>query len=301
MVPWNELKKDLEAAAETEGFELTSYVEFDRHSSWMSVYVSNRDFEFFRQVGYEFEGDVMNFMITVVVAGSELQGSTIEPANLPQATFSIKFKDSVVANACAENKLNLLEITYEGEQRTKIDAVTMPDYDDMSTEPIVIKARKVKSTASTADAMPCSFVTETQVWREECEWEWDEEQATGHMVGCWEELRSFSPYVTVDLDSDQPTISLDLNQKWYLDYGQWFAYKYSEEDMMNTEYMTPFSINIKLRFHSYDLSNDVEANDVIELTFKSNHEDYADFCIWDDLEILEPIQNTAKTYDVASA
>jgi hypothetical protein len=109
-------------------------------------------------------------------------------------------------------------------------------------------------------------------------------------VGCWEELRETSYITTVDMESAQPEVVMSLNQKWYLDVGQWLAYTYDWNVDSSTEYTTPVQFKVKMRFHAYDPRNMEEVNDVVEFVLISSLEDYADFCDFASLT-LEPIAN----------
>jgi hypothetical protein len=70
-------------------------------------------------------------------------------------------------------------------------------------------------------------------------------------------------------------------------------------DSEDNEYTTPQQFTVSIRFHSYDPRNMLEINDVVEFVLKSSKEDYSDFCDFTALEILEPIANPDKTYNIA--
>jgi hypothetical protein len=56
--------------AEVANFALTSDIYFDKHSAYMSVDISNRDYEFFSAT--QFPDDKMDFMAVILVAGSDV-------------------------------------------------------------------------------------------------------------------------------------------------------------------------------------------------------------------------------------
>jgi hypothetical protein len=56
---------------------------------------------------------------------------------LPQALFSIKFKDASLANACMGNELIISEVTYNNEQRSAIAPVQLDKY-DVTPTPLTI-------------------------------------------------------------------------------------------------------------------------------------------------------------------
>jgi hypothetical protein len=99
-VEWNVLEKTLQDEV---SFSLTSKITFDRHTSSLSLDISNKDYEHFKAT--RFSDGSMKFQVKSFVAGASTDG--------PTADFQINFIEATVVDQCKDNKLHLMEVIYD--------------------------------------------------------------------------------------------------------------------------------------------------------------------------------------------
>jgi hypothetical protein len=114
-VEWSALRETMQGEIT---FPLSTYIHFDRWNAYLSIEISNRDYEQFKTS--RFSAGVQ-FKVVPIVHGSDVQGAANVETTSSFALFKVVFIEAAVAESCMDNALTLMEVTYSNTQRLSID------------------------------------------------------------------------------------------------------------------------------------------------------------------------------------